>query len=128
MFGINKEMTGTIERVGGTPLVRMMLFVGICVPLRLAIAVGAARLHTRPGFASVVVAGSLAAIYTTTTVDPGSKVWWVRRVHAAHALAILLLALTKPEFVSYALFSDVLFGILTSMVQMPFRPPLVPLR
>lgn len=123
MFGIQQEcaakMTGVVQSLGATPTTRLVLFAAVCIPLRLALAWAASRAHGKQAFRPIAVVLSLVAIYTTAT--GGSGVWWYRRAHAAHALAIFLLVmLGKPEYVSHVLLSDVVFGVLTSLMKTPF--------
>lgn len=114
-------MPGIIESLGAAPATRKFLFLAVCVPLRLAIAFAASKAHERREFRGVVILGSLFAVYTLLKATD-TDVWWNRRVHGAHALAVLVLAavVVKPEYVSHVLLSDVVFGVLTSLAKKPF--------
>lgn len=113
-------MSGVVESLGATPATRMFLFWCVCIPVRLAIACAASRAHRTRAFKPIAIVLSLIAIYTTATGAPG--VWWYRRAHSAHALAVLVLAAIKPDYVAHVLLSDVVFGVLTSLVKTPFAP------
>lgn len=111
-------MPGLIESTGVSVLQRKMLFLGICVPLRLGIAYTASTAHARQWFAYVAAAFSVVAIYINAVKAADVSVWWSRRAHAAHALAVLVLValLNTRKYVPYVLFSDVLFGVLSSLM------------
>lgn len=113
-------MPGLVEKMGASPSTRMLLFVCVCVPLRLGLALAASRAHETRWFVAFAIAASLLTLYTTASGD--SSVWWHRKVHAAHALGVLVLVavLSKPEYVGHVLLSDVVFGVLTSLVKLPF--------
>lgn len=114
-------MPGLIESAGVSVLHRNLLFLSVCVPLRVAVACAARATHTRLWFPYVAATLSVVAIYTNTkAADAG--VWWSRRTHAAHALAVLILValLGETKYVPCVLFSDVLFGLVSSLMWQPF--------
>lgn len=113
-------MPGLVENMGASPFMRMLLFACVCVPLRLGLALAASRAHETRWFAAFAIAASLLTLYTTATGD--SNVWWYRQVHAAHAAGVFVLVavLSKSEYVGHVLLSDVVFGVLTSLVKLPF--------
>ena len=117
------EMPGVIENMGASVLQRKMLFLGICVPLRLGIAYAASTTHTRQWFAYVAAAFSAVAIYINASKAADASVWWSRRTHAAHALGVLVLVALPDtrKYVPYVLFSDVLFGVLSSFMWQPSK-------
>lgn len=114
-------MPGVVEKMGASPRTRMLLFVCVCVPLRLSLALAASRAHETRWFVAFAIAASLLTLYTTGTGD--SSVWWYKKVHAAHALGVFALVaiISKPRYVGHILLSDVVFGVLTSLVKLPFH-------
>jgi len=115
-------MPGLIESAGVSVLHRKLLFFSVCVPLRVAVAFAALATHTKPWFAYVAATLSVIAFYINAVKAAGASVWWSRRTHAAHALAVLILValLGAKKYVPYVLLSDVLFGVVSSLMWQPF--------
>lgn len=116
-------MPGLVESIGASVWQRKVLFFGMCIPLRLGIAYAAWKAHTRKGFVCLAATFSVIAIFINAAKASDSSVWWSRRAHGAHALAVLVLAsmLNKPAYVPHVLLSDALFGLLSAFIQQPFR-------
>lgn len=116
------NMPGLVESIGASVWQRKVLFWGICVPLRLGIAYAAWRARGRQWFVFLAVTLSVIAVLINATKASDTSVWWSRRAHGAHALAVLVLAavLRMPGYVPHVLLSDVLFGLLSSFTRQAF--------
>jgi hypothetical protein len=123
-------MPGRIESMGATPATRCGLFFGICIWVRIAVAVGvlaaSIKYYNETLIAILLVCG--AVVITNITYRP-SEVWWSRNTHVAVGISIMISAIvglaTKSYVAPFVVFGllllDVFSGIARSLAVMPFR-------
>jgi hypothetical protein len=124
-------MPGVIESGGATPVARGVLFYGVCIWVRVAVAVAvllAATAWYVETMAVVVAVGSLYVGATTARACAANRVWWSRTAHIYIGLCAVLaavIALILPSndmtfVVSGIVLLDVVAGVAYSFVTLPF--------
>jgi hypothetical protein len=124
-------MPGRIETAGATPTQRAALFYGVCIWLRVGIAVGvyyAAAAELEGTMVAVIIASACVTVVELALAALSTNVvWWS---HAAHAGVWFLVAVSavvslfKPRAVMAVvlfLLADVGWGIAHSLVARPWR-------
>ena len=111
---------GFFKNAGASARMRVTLFYGVCIWVRIAIAFAVmfAAQAWYTGTMAIVLTASL--LFTITELAQRSHVWWNRKVHALMGFAVALSAtaglVTKRDEPVYAisviLFADVLWGAL----------------
>lgn len=124
-------MGGALENCGASPRVRRGLWIGVCIPLRLAYAgiVGwlASTQESLYLFVFVGIEALLVVSFFTRGLCKPYEVWWPRMAHAfMAALAIAMAAGTVKKrvpgwSVGLVLAADVLIGVVWALVRRPYR-------
>jgi hypothetical protein len=123
-------MPGRIAAAGATPTQRAALFYGVCIWVRVGLAVGvyfAAEWELEGTMIAVIVASSAVTVVELALAAFSTNVvWWS---HAAHAAIWFLVALSAvaslftaavPAVVLFLL-ADVGWGVAHSLVARPFK-------
>ena len=104
---------GAIQNLGGSPTLRKSLFYGVCLPLRLLIAMLAFKYEDERMFIPLCIALSIVSIGMNLN---RSKVWWNRNTHLFNGLSVLAVSVAGyPKYVKYILVSDVFNGLFMSI-------------
>ena len=114
-------MPGLIEKSGATSGRRKVLFYGVCVPLRLLLALFVYWKSTNPSVQGLVLTASAVSVYINLlSLNSSDRVWWSREFHALTSLTSLFLLLRGfPGWVPGVMVLDVLFGLVTSFARDP---------
>ena len=116
-------MPGLIEKSGATPSERSRLFYGVCIPLRLSLALFVYWKSTSPIVQGILLATSAISVYVNLLgLNTSNEVWWSRGFHTLTSLAIFLSLLGGfRSWVPGIMILDVLFGLLTSFSRDPWN-------
>ena len=117
-------MPGAIESLGFSPNKRMLMFYGICIPLRMSIAYSAELFHEETSFRIIAFLSFLFSIYSNISgilSENTNPVWWNRKLHLiSPIIGILILLSGKTQFLSRLLFIDVAYGVINSLEKNPW--------
>ena len=100
---------------------RKLLFYGICIWIRLAIAIGAYKLKDKEWFPYIVALVCLMSIYWVK-FDKDDCVWWSRKIHYIMICLILLTSIfqvvtkKKTVIIPLLLLLDLIIGIVSSFL------------
>ena len=100
---------------------RKLLFYGICIWIRLAIAIAAYKLKDKDWFPYIVALVSLMSIYWVK-FDKDHCVWWSRKIHYIMICLILLTSIfqvitkKKTVIIPLLLLLDLIIGIISSFL------------
>lgn len=106
---------------------RFLLFLGLCIPVRLALAyissIVNANLLFWMGIIALIPALGWLSIYFFKLRETGgevfgNKIWWndLRPIHAINYLFFSYLALHNSPYSSYPLYFDVLLGLISFFI------------
>lgn len=106
---------------------RFLLFLGVCIPLRLAIAyissILSANMLFWMGIIALIPVLGMLSIYFFKLRETGgevfgNKIWWndLRPVHAIDYLIFSYLAIHNSPYSSYPLYFDVLLGLISFFI------------
>lgn len=116
-------MPGIIENSGATSGERKMLFYGVCVPLRLLLALFVFWKSSSPIVQGILLTASAMSMYMNLLgMNSSNEIWWSQEVHLLTSSSTFLLLIgRRPEFVPYVMVLDVLYGLLTSFARDPWN-------
>ena len=117
---------GYFKSNGYTPVERKRLFYGVCIWVRilLAIFVWYAFTHFKKVayiLPPLIILGSVGTIYTFFKCKD-TKVWWSRRIHSIFASILIVMSILTllgkldGKWMGVVLLGDVLFGIIWSFI------------
>lgn len=115
-------MSGLIEKSGATSGQRKVLFYGVCIPLRLLVALIVYWKSTNPAVQGLVLTAFAVSVYINLlSLNSSDRVWWSREFHTLTSLTSLFLLLRGfPSWVPGIMVFDVLFGLVTSFARDPW--------
>jgi len=109
-------MAGIFEKAGFSRSQRLIIFLSICIPIRLGFVYSARLFHEKNIFKILVLFAALFSIYTNTNslIKNGvNDVVWSRKTHILSSVLLLFSILTgNSSFLQYILLWDVCSGAL----------------
>lgn len=131
MFTRTKELImssiGILESKGFGSNQRFLLFMLVCIPLRLSFSFVSYKLRESPLFGLLLLILGLVSVGLNLQKMRGNP-WWSRKVHLASSVLLVLTVLVsklKPSVLlnqlpSTILLLDVLYGLGSSLIIRPF--------
>lgn len=107
-------MPGIFEKAGFSSTDRLIIFIFICIPIRLSLAYSAHLYHEKRIFQLIALISAAYSLYTNSNllIQNGVKdVVWSRKTHIVSAIMIILSILTgNTLLLQYILTFDVFIG------------------
>ena len=115
-------MPGIIESSGATTGQRKMLFYGVCVPLRLLLALFVFWKSSSPAVQLILLTVSAISSYINILgINSSNQVWWSQKFHLVTSIsALLLLVRGRPDLVPIVMVFDALYGVASSFASDPW--------
>jgi len=119
---IDIDTFNAVQNAGIQPTVhnRMILYYGLCIPLRLSLVYASYKYKDHPHLPMVVLALSVFTVYRLTKNLNGPE-WWSRPFHVFVAVLLSLVSFLiiqkkiDSAYISYILLVDVLYGFTHSL-------------
>jgi phosphatidylserine synthase len=116
--GSDPDVDIFLQNIGVEPEYKLVVFLTICIVVRLALAGLATANYDKPFLPYVAAVAAVFAIFTLVPTLNKSQ-WWSRKFHLVIALLVLMASGIqiytdrRDMSIPYLLFADVIFGITT---------------
>ena len=120
---------GVLEAKGFGPNQRFLLFMLVCIPLRLSFSLLSYLLRDSSSFGVLLLVLGLVSI-NVNLGSMGGDPWWSRKVHLGSSVLLVSMVLVSKlnpspllnQLPSLVLLLDVLYGLVSSLIIRPFVP------